>query len=106
MDSKLTIELEIFRQIGENHLIQAIIKHQDEDLRGRRNMITIDDFILSSFIRPQITDKKLFIRGSERRYDNERALYYFTDYKQALDLVKKIEKVVEAIGGRVDVILN
>ena len=106
MSSKLTIDLIVSKDVGGNAKIVVCVIHQDESLRNKGNIKTIDGFTLSSYSRPQLTNNTLYIRGDNRTSDDSKSRRYYDSYKKALDIVKKIEKVVESIGGEVNVTLN
>lgn len=101
MDSRLTVELSVSLEFDGIFLLKGHITHQDEELRNIGRIVELDDFKLISYNRPQLSYNALYIRGNKRNYDNLEFSETFKEYQKAMEIVRKIEKVVERVEGRV-----
>lgn len=90
----MKLKLELFRY---GNLVVGKVLEQAEELRGRKNIVGKNGFVIGSINLPELNDEKLFIRGNYPAQDDRCFFNYYTTETKAIEICKTIAELVDEI---------
>lgn len=78
------------------NIVLMEVLEQDESLRGKGLIFEKKGFQIQSGTAPALCDCKIFIQGTDDKYDNDVIPYYFISMNSAKDYIKQITDIVKA----------